>query len=265
MLNPHINRRPITRVGRFAAGAALAGVTLLVAGFGAAQTLSIVSGTIVDPFGKPLANATLALTNVQTDAKHEVRSDPAGRFEFVGLPAGEYQLQAEFVGFSTFDDRVTLAGEDIRRTLTMQIGSVHETTSIRFDTDAAAAPQPPPPAGVPALGGDEFRERLRAKRAADPCAQSPVGGCLMPPLKIKDVKARFPDSLKGTKIDGVVVVRGVIGTDGFVHNLQVISSPHPDLTASAIEAISQWQFEATHLDGVPVETPISVKVSFSGR
>jgi TonB family protein len=266
MLNAEINRRPITRVGRLAAAVALAGVTLLVAGFGAAQTLSIVSGTIVDPLAKPLANATLTLTNVQTDAKHEVHSDQAGRFEFVGLPSGEYTLQAEFIGFATMKEPVALAGENVRRSLTMQVGTIHETITIKFDaSEASTAPPPPPAPGISPPSWDEFRDRVRAKRASDPCAQSPDGGCLMPPLKLKDVKARFPDSLKGTKIDGVVLLRGAIGTDGYVHNLQVVSSPHPDLSASAIEAVSQWQFAATQLDGVPIETAINVTVNFSGR
>ena len=271
MLNAGINRRPITRVGRFAAAVALAGVTLLVAGFGTAQTLSIVSGTIVDPLGKSLANATLTLTNVQTDAKHEVRSDQAGRFEFVGLPSGDYVLQAEFLGFATMKDRMALTGENVRRTLTMQVGSIQETINIKFDaSEISAAPPPPPPPPPPAPGvsppsWDEFRDRVRAKRASDPCSQSPDGGCLMPPVKLKDVKARFPDSLKGTKIDGVVLLRGAIGTDGYVHNLQVVSSPHPDLSASAIEAVSQWLFAATQLDGLPIETAINITVNFSGR
>jgi len=267
MLNGGINRRPITRLGRFAAAAALAGVTVLVAGFGAAQTLSIVSGTIVDPLGKPLPNATLTLTNVQTDAKHEVHSDPAGRFEFVGLPSGDYTLQTEFIGFTTIKERVALTGEHVRRTLTMQVGSVQETVNIKFDGNEAAAPPPPPPPapGVSPPNWDEFRDRVRAKRSADPCAQSPDGGCLMPPVKLKDVKARFPESLKGTKIEGVVRLRGTIGTDGYLHNLNVVSSPHPDLSASAMEAVGQWQFAATQLDGIPIETPISVTVNFSGR
>jgi TonB family protein len=87
----------------------------------------------------------------------------------------------------------------------------------------------------------------------------------MPPVKLKDVKARFPDSLKGTKVDGVVLLRGTIGPDGYLHNLQVVASPHPDLSASAMEAVSQWQFAATQLDGILIETPINVTVNFSGR
>ncbi|OLB62302.1 MAG: hypothetical protein AUI11_06060 [Acidobacteria bacterium 13_2_20CM_2_66_4] len=272
MLNAGINRQPITRKGRLSAAIALTGVTLLVAGFGAAQTLSIVSGTIVDPLGKSLANATLTLTNVQTDAKHEVHSDQAGRFEFVGLPSGDYVLQAEFLGFATMKDRMALTGENVRRTLTMQVGSIQETISIKFDaSETSTAPPPPPPPppppgpGVSPPSWEEFRDRVRAKRASDPCAQSSDGGCLMPPVKLKDVKARFPDSLKGTKIDGVVLLRGAIGADGYVHNLQIVSSPHPELSASAIEAVSQWQFAATQLDGVPIETSINVTVNFSGR
>ena len=265
MLNAGINRRPITRAGRAAAAVALAGVTLLVAGFGTAQTLSILSGTVLDPLGKPVANATLTLTNIQTDAKHEVHSDQAGRFEFVGLPSGDYTLQTQFIGFTTAKERVALTGDNVRRTLTMQIGTVQETINIKFDASEVAPPAPPPASGVSPPSWEEFRDRVRAKRAADPCAQSADGGCLMPPVKLKDVKARFPDSLKGTKVDGVVLLRGTIGPDGYLHNLQVVASPHPDLSASAMEAVSQWQFAATQLDGILIETPINVTVNFSGR
>ena len=84
----------------------------------------------------------------------------------------------------------------------------------------------------------------------------------MPPVKLKDVKARFPDSLKGTKIDGVVLLRGAIGADGYVHNLQIVSSPHPELSASAIEAVKRWTFEPGKKDGLPVAVQVNVEVNF---
>ena len=48
--------------------------------------------------------------------RHEVHTDGAGRFELVGLPQGEYTLEAGLPGFETFQQKLTLSGEDVLAT-----------------------------------------------------------------------------------------------------------------------------------------------------
>ena len=56
---------------------------------------------------------------------------------------------------------------------------------------------------------------------------------------------------------------GRIGTDGFIKELRVIAPADPDFASATVEALREWQFTPTRLDGVPVETDIHVHVKFS--
>ena len=61
----------------------------------------------------------------------------------------------------------------------------------------------------------------------------------------------------------MVIVETVIATDGTVKDIEVIRSAHPLLDAAAIEAVSQWEFTPTLLNGEPVELVMSVNVTFA--
>jgi protein TonB len=54
----------------------------------------------------------------------------------------------------------------------------------------------------------------------------------------------------------------VIASDGAMNNVHVLSSPSPDLSQAAVDAVEQWEFDPALLDGVPVETLIQVTVEF---
>ena len=86
MLNTSVNRGPLTRPVRVATVIALLRLTVSIAGFGA-QAFFTFSGSVVDSTGRFMPDAKLVLTNTASQAKHEVRSDGTGHFEFVGLPA----------------------------------------------------------------------------------------------------------------------------------------------------------------------------------
>ena len=106
MLNPRLNRRPMSHVGRFTIALMMGVMSLPIAAL-AQTTFSTFSGTVLDPMQALLSGARMILTNVQTDAKYEVRSDPTGRFEFVGLPPADYLLEARQPGFEPLRGRVT--------------------------------------------------------------------------------------------------------------------------------------------------------------
>jgi beta-lactamase regulating signal transducer with metallopeptidase domain len=92
MLNARISRAPITRAARLGIVATLSAVAIAVAS--AQGAFSTFSGTVFDPLNGYLPGVTMTLTNTQSGAKHEIRSDRTGHFEFVGLPPGSYSLQA---------------------------------------------------------------------------------------------------------------------------------------------------------------------------
>lgn len=75
----------------------------------------------------------------------------------------------------------------------------------------------------------------------------------------------YPDVAKQAGISGTVVLQALIGRDGEIHDLQVISAPSPSLAASAQAAVAQWRYRPYLLNGVPVEVITTISVIFSLR
>jgi protein TonB len=75
------------------------------------------------------------------------------------------------------------------------------------------------------------------------------------------VEPLYPPLARQTRISGTVELTGVIGTDGRIRELRVVSG-HPFLAASALEAVRQWVYEPTLLNGEPVEVIAPITVNF---
>ena len=103
MLNDRLERGSISGGTRAAILVVLLAVTTAVA---AAQSGFVTfSGSIVDESARGVPGTTISLTNESREAKYEVKTNATGRFEFVGLPAGEYGLEAKGNGLSTSEGR----------------------------------------------------------------------------------------------------------------------------------------------------------------
>ncbi len=92
------------------------------------------------------------------------------------------------------------------------------------------------------------RERLR------------VGGEVMQARLLRQVRPEYPELARRARIEGEVLLLGVITREGRVAQLRVIGG-HPLLVRAALEAVGQWQYQPTLLNGeaVEVEAPISVR------
>jgi len=106
-----------------------------------------------------------------------------------------------------------------------------------------AAPPPPPPPPPPA-------------------APVRVGGNIKPPTKVKDVKPTYPAIAQSARVQGVVIIEATIGPNGAVQEAKVLRSI-PLLDAAALDAVRQWQFTPTLLNGVPVPVIMTVTVNFT--
>lgn len=249
MLNRHLDRSPLSRAGRLTAVAAIAAVTLLVAGYSWAQGLTVLGGTVSDQLGAPIANLPLVLTDSTTGAKHEVQSDQSGHYQFVALPAGDYALTSGGIpGFARLQEQIALGGDALQHNVTLKLGTVQETLTI---TDG------PPPPVRPAPDREQLQRRIR-ERATRTCGGA--GGCVAPPIKLTDKKPAFPDSQKDA--GGIVTLKATIDTTGHVSNIRVVGDANPDLAQAATAAVSQWEFDPTRLDGVVVDTAMTVSVMF---
>jgi TonB family protein len=250
MLNPDLNRSPITNSARMATIAAAAILTASVASFGAAaQTFGSVSGSVVDATNRTIAGATVVLTGAPNQAKQELRSDVSGHFEFVGLPSGTYRLETFVAGFQPDRTDILVGSRPAQRVVALQVGSLMETVTV---SGAGGGPR-----------GELVEPALPDSSG---CVATSEGGKIAPPTKLRDVGASYPPLLYESKVDGRVVLEGRIGTDGAMREVRVVvHAQHPDFDAAAVEAVRQWRFSQTLLNCVPVEVSMAVYVNFVPR
>ena len=116
--------------------------------------------------------------------------------------------------------------------------------------------------GVPGVllsdGGGDFAEL--------PPPQKPVrvGGDILPPRKVRDVAPRYPAVAQQARIEGMVIIEAVIGVDGHVQSARSMRAA-PFLEEAALEAVRQWVFTPTRLNGIAVPVVMTVTVDFRLR
>jgi periplasmic protein TonB len=113
----------------------------------------------------------------------------------------------------------------------------------------ANMPAPPPP-------------KLQAPHANTPSGPLRVGGAVQMAKLIRKVTPEYPPLAKAARISGVVYLIGTIGKDGAIRNLR-LAGGHPMLARAAMEAVEQWVYEPTLLNGEPVEVIAPIEVSFT--
>jgi TonB family protein len=89
-----------------------------------------------------------------------------------------------------------------------------------------------------------------------------VGGNIRTPVKLHDVRPVYPDEAMKARITGLVILEAIIGVDGTVTEARVLRSI-PMLDAAAVDAVKQWRFEPTLLNGTPVPVIMTVTVNFA--
>ncbi len=108
-----------------------------------------------------------------------------------------------------------------------------------------ATPEPPPPP-PPAPRAEPVR----------------VGGDVRPPVRTKNVAPIYPSIAQSARVQGVVIIEATIGLDGRVQDAKILRSV-PLLDAAALEAVRQWEYTPTTLNGNPVPVVMTVTVQFA--
>jgi len=84
---------------------------------------------------------------------------------------------------------------------------------------------------------------------------------LHPARLVRRVEPVYPPLARAARISGTVELTGVIATDGRIRELRVVSG-HPFLAQAALDAVRQWIYEPTVLNGEPVEVMAPITVRF---
>jgi TonB family protein len=112
-------------------------------------------------------------------------------------------------------------------------------------------PPPPPPPPPPGSGaGGPTPQRIK------------VGGNVQSARLVNRVDAVYPALARQAQVQGAVRLSVVIGKDGRVSHIEV-QTGHPLLVPAAIEAVRQWAYQPTLLNGNPVEVATDVEVNFT--
>ncbi len=81
---------------------------------------------------------------------------------------------------------------------------------------------------------------------------------------IRQVKPPYPESAKAARLQGAVILEATIGADGVPNSLQVMNAHiDPDMARAAVEAVNQWRYRPTLLNGKPVEVRTNITVNFT--
>jgi TonB family protein len=88
-----------------------------------------------------------------------------------------------------------------------------------------------------------------------------VGGAIQEPRKTKDARPRYPEIAKAARIQGVVILECRITPEGKIAAVRVLRGI-PLLDDAAIEAVKQWEYTPTLIDGKPVPVIMTITVNF---
>jgi protein TonB len=117
----------------------------------------------------------------------------------------------------------------------------------------------PPTLGLPTtLGG---LPAPPVKQAPPPPKQVRVGGTIQAANLVKRVTPVYPPVAKAARIQGVVKFTATIAKNGTIQNLQLVGGP-PVLVQAATDAVRQWVYRPTLLNGEPVEVITQIDVNF---
>jgi periplasmic protein TonB len=130
------------------------------------------------------------------------------------------------------------------------IGVGLPTSGQVIEIPLSLAPAPPPPPKPETASTPRTREPVR------------VGGDVQAAKLMRKVLPSYPPMARTARISGVVRLIGIIARDGTIRNLQVVSG-HPMLTRAALEAVQQWIYKPTLLNGEVVEVMAPIDVNFT--
>lgn len=151
---------------------------------------------------------------------------------------------------SEFNDLVNLNGRELARKVSVIYGK-QSAFSVTIDEISDLDPHsevlnPPADAEIVSTADPENAD------------SNVAAGMLM-----KRVPPTYPFTAKARRIQGTVILAAVIGKDGKLRDLEVLSSPAPVLAEAALDAVKHWEYRPYLLNGAPVEVESLINVVFS--
>ena len=199
------------------------------------------AGFVQDPSGSRIPHAVVLVTDAAREVAEATTAGADGSFRIEGLPPSpSYQIKIQ--GPSGFEPDV----QDLDLTSDRHLEVVLEIPPI---VEAIVISGPPPQRG--SVRSSEPRRRVR------------VGGNVRRARLVHYVAPTFPADAESQGVGGTVQLEGVIGKEGRLVGLSTLNSiVDKRLVGAASDAVLQWRYDPTLLNGRPVETVVTISVAF---
>lgn len=201
-----------------------------------------VKGSVIDISGGAVPKAQVLILAADGSRKEITTTADDGTYKFANLTAGRYTIEVRARGFALATAPNVMVREnqsaDIQHT--MQMGRIQETIEVvgkgRVATPVAMNTTP---------------QRIR------------VGGNVQATKLLKQTRPQYPEHLQAQGVEGTVLLEGVISVEGDLISLRTTNTQvHPELVKAATDAVSQWKYQPTLLNGKPVEVITTIQVNY---
>lgn len=219
----------------------------------AIRSESIPSGAIV-PSTSSWANAPRFLRDIEVmGLSDQAKSDLLERLPVhVGDTIGSDQLIPVMEAVQKFDRHLIVTSNQ---------NSSGEMVLRIWEPGTGTAMIPPSPPPSPAMGSLPSIASVVPSRPGTP-QRIRVGSAVQAQRLVEQTQPVYPPLAKNAHVSGTVELSVIIGKDGHVTNLSVVSG-HPLLVQSALQTVQNWVYRPTLLNGQPVEVSTTVNVSFA--
>lgn len=163
---------------------------------------------------------------------------------------------------------VTVTSRTVLPPLEIEVvaGDKHHTvrnsgSSVRVDLQPGTPAEPvadPSSSGGPGVSGDSQNAADITNEASERVHMSADTFAIV----AKPVRPNYPMLARQTKVQGSVILQAMIGRDGIIQNLHLVSGPHI-LASAAEDAVRQWHFKPHFEGSEPVETQAKITVNFT--
>jgi TonB family protein len=206
-------------------------------------TAPSLSGSVYDASRAAIPGVMVVVSSADGKTREVVIATEAGQYKFALLPEGTYAVEASKLGFRwrREDNVVIKSGQPLKLDLTLEVGEVSQYLEVvgkspRLSSAPPAYPHP---------------QRIR------------VGGNVQQANLIHEVRPEYPEAARQAGIEGTISLEAIIGKDGTVVNHRVLNTlADPSLAKAASQAVKQWRYQPTLLNGEPIEVVTTITINF---
>ena len=256
---------------------------------GAQTTLGKIAGVVTDRDGGVIVGAKVTVTSAAAQTVRDTTTNGRGEFAVGDLASGTYELTITMPGFTRSRGGVQIRpNETLASNVRLEVSALTEAVFVRSSRGSSPPTDPRTPADffdAAKLYYEQGRlteaenmttralALLRAAAPERPRSNDPlvstsgpvrVGGDVTPPTRTRYVEPVYPAIAVVARVEGTVYLEAVIDRTGAVRDVRLLKGM-PLLNDAAMDAVRQWLYSPTLLNGAPVEIVMTVSVSFRGR